>query len=107
MVGADKGKIGVVKAMSRATNSVFVDGLNTAEQTFEVPGQRAQILRREKPLDVARGEVSRTSSVTFATFDGPRTKLVEGRSDRLGSGKIAPGGRFWSSRDDPECRRLA
>ena len=26
----------------------------------------------------------------------PRTKLVEGRSDQLGSGKIAPGGRFWS-----------
>ena len=46
------------------------------------------------------------SSVTFATFDGPRTKLVKaGGSTRLGQNR--PGGRFWSSRVDPERRRLA
>ena len=47
-----------------------------------------------------------TIPLSYANFDGPRTELVKaGGSTRLGQNR--PGGRFWSSRVDPERRRLA
>ena len=60
-------------------------GAMHADEDVRVPRQR-QLLEERHPMVVVDGR-----SVTFATFGGPRTKLVEGR--RIGSARPKSAGR--------------